>query len=110
MEVLKQAGFMENRARIVKNCQGQSVAEYAVVLALIVIVAVTVLMGVGERSRTRLANVDTVLGEHPGGAASVAGAAAAAAADTSAAVSKVGHDSESGSGSNQEHDASAGKH
>ncbi|HUI07110.1 MAG TPA: hypothetical protein VL486_08890 [Verrucomicrobiae bacterium] len=109
MEVLEQAGFMENRARAakaVKYCRGQSVAEYAVVLALILIIAVTVLMGVGQRSRTRLANVDTLLSDHPGGAA---GGSAGAAAGASHVGSGDNDNSESGSATNQQHGGSAAK-
>jgi hypothetical protein len=43
-----------------KDCKGQSVAEYAVVLALIIIIAVTVHMGIGQSSRDRLANISAV--------------------------------------------------
>ena len=108
MEVLKQAGFMENRARTVKECQGQSVAEYAVVLALIIIIGVTVLLGVGQHSRTRLANVDTLLSEHP--EAPLGSAAGAAAVTAHAGSEGGGPGAGSGSGSNQEHEASGGKH
>ena len=98
---------MKKRARTVRNCNGQSVAEYAVVLALMVIVAVAVLMGVGQHSRARLANVDTILDGHLGaGPAS----AADAADNTSGGNSGGGQGSENCSGSNQEHKASAGNH
>jgi Flp pilus assembly pilin Flp len=75
MEVLRSGVFVEQRMMRIKNCQGQSVAEYAVVLALIVIVIVTVLMGIGQRSRDRLANVNAVNSAFDGGsgAASASG-------------------------------------
>ena len=96
---------MENRTRV-RDCSGQSVAEYAVVLALVFIIAVTVLLGVGQRSRTRLANVDTVLGGHPGAAPA---SAAGGAADTSGHNSGDDQGSDGDSVSNQEHKASVQK-
>ena len=51
----------------IKDCKGQSVAEYAVVLALIVIIAVTVLMGIGQSTRDRLSNVNAVNTAFDGG-------------------------------------------
>src|ERR1035437_1475005 len=64
----RETGFsMEQRIMRIKDCRGQSVAEYAVVLALIVIVVVTVLMGIGQRTRDRLANVNAVNSAFDGG-------------------------------------------
>ena len=99
---------MENRTRV-KGCSGQSVAEYAVVLALIFIIAVTVLLGVGQRSRARLANVDTVLGGHPGATAASAAVGGGGAADTSGHNSADDQGPDSGSVSNRENKASVNK-
>ncbi len=98
---------MENRARIVNDCNGQSVAEYAVVLALIVIIAVTVLMGIGQRSRARLVNVDTVLDGHLGAPSA---SATVATVDTSGRHSGGDQGSESSSGSNQARKVSVDQH
>ena len=54
----------------VRDHKGQSVAEYAVVLALVVVVGTVVLVGIGHRSRGRLANVNAInggLGGNSGG-------------------------------------------
>jgi Flp pilus assembly pilin Flp len=98
---------MENRARIVRDCCGQSVAEYAVVLALLVIVAITVILGIGQNSRARLANVNTILDGHSGGAST---GAAGAGVGTSGNNSQSSQGSGNASGSNQGHTAAAGTH
>ncbi|HUJ11820.1 MAG TPA: hypothetical protein VL171_17560 [Verrucomicrobiae bacterium] len=58
-----------------KHQPGQSVAEYAVLLALLIIVVTTVLIGIGHHSRVRLANVNG--GFNDQGAASAASAGSA---------------------------------
>jgi hypothetical protein len=98
---------MENRTKV-RDRNGQSVAEYAVVLALIFIIAVSVLLGVGRSSRARLANVDSVLSGNPDATP------ASSPGDTGGAAATAGHGSENdqtadgGGGSNQTHSASAG--
>jgi Flp pilus assembly pilin Flp len=57
---------MRKRARLLKDCRGQSAVEYAVVLALIVIVGVAVLLGTGQGSRDRWASVNAILSRHHG--------------------------------------------
>ena len=61
------------------NCRGQSLVEYCFVLALIFLVVVSVLMGMGHRSSNRLAAASDALGggESDGGtgASSSSGAA-----------------------------------
>jgi hypothetical protein len=49
-----------------KDCKGQSVAEYAVLLALVVIVATAVLIGMGRSSSGRLANVNSAFANQSG--------------------------------------------
>jgi type II secretory pathway pseudopilin PulG len=44
-----------------RQCRGQSLVEYVVVLALIAILAASVLAGVGQRSRDRLMAANQVL-------------------------------------------------
>ena len=100
---------MENRTTV-RDCSGQSVAEYAVVLALVFIIAVTVLLGVGQRSRARLVTVDTVLGGRPSVAPASVASAAGGAADTSGHNSGDDQGSDGGSGSNQVQKAAAEKH
>lgn len=58
----------------VKDHKGQSVAEYAVVLALIAIVVTAVVIGISQRSRDRLANVNQGLDGDSGPAAAPASA------------------------------------
>jgi Flp pilus assembly pilin Flp len=85
---------MEKRRMRIKDCRGQSVAEYAAVLALIVIVIVTVLMGIGQRTRDRLANINAVNSAFDGG--------------SGAASSTGGSGSGGGGGSNQQNNVSSG--
>jgi len=58
-----------------RDKKGESVAESAVLLALIVIVATAILVGVAHHSRDRLANVNSGF-DQQGGAGTAAGAAA----------------------------------
>lgn len=89
-----------------KDCKGQSVAEYAVVLALIAIIATAVLLGIGERSRDRLAGISAVNAGVEGGAGKAAatsvGDGKAVATGNSRPVAANGRASESTSESSQE--------
>jgi Flp pilus assembly pilin Flp len=49
-----------------KDCKGQSVAEYAVLLALVLIVATAVLIGMGRGSSGQLANVNSAFANQSG--------------------------------------------
>jgi Flp pilus assembly pilin Flp len=83
-----------------KNCQGQSVAEYAVLLALIVIVVTAILIGVGHRSRDQLANVNAISGGLAGSSGSAPAGGVASAPGGSGHHSGGGQGSGNGSGRN----------
>jgi Flp pilus assembly pilin Flp len=88
-----------------KDCKGQSVAEYAVVLALIAIIATTVLMSIGQRSRDRLANISEVnagFDGDPGKAAPASSGNGKAVAVSNSKPDDGDQDSESSSKSSQE--------
>ena len=49
---------MNKLVRKFKSCSGQSLVEYALILALISVVAVLVLKGIGTTVNTKLSNVN----------------------------------------------------
>ena len=87
-----------------KDCKGQSVAEYAVVLALIAIIATTVLLSIGQRSRDRLANMNAAAfdSDHGKAVAASGGDGKAVAAGNSRHDAESTQDSGSSSESSQE--------
>ena len=95
---------LEKRMRF-KNCKGQSVAEYAVVLALIAIIATTVLLSIGQRSRDRLASISAVNAEgDPGKAGAASGGDGKAVA-----AGNSRHDANDQDSENAQEDAPASK-
>jgi Flp pilus assembly pilin Flp len=108
MEVPRDGVFMEQRIMRIKDCRGQSVAEYAVVLALIVIVVVTVLMGIGQRTRDRLANVNAVNSAFDGGSGATSASGSGGGAGSSGR-SFADDPSLGSAGSNQQNDASGSR-
>ena len=65
-----------------RDCKGQSVAEYAVLLALVVIVATAVLIGMGRGSSGCLANVNNAFANQGGHGVASASVGSAGGAGT----------------------------
>jgi pilus assembly protein Flp/PilA len=54
---------LRNVLRVSKGRSGQSLVEYALILALIAVVAIAVLKGIGTNVNTKLGNVNSVLAQ-----------------------------------------------
>jgi Flp pilus assembly pilin Flp len=54
---------LRNVLRVSKGRSGQSLVEYALILALIAVVAIAVLKGIGGNVNTKLGNVNSVLAQ-----------------------------------------------
>jgi len=53
--------MIQKAYRLLRSCKGQSLVEYALILALVAIVAVTVLRGVGKHVNNTLSSINANL-------------------------------------------------
>jgi Flp pilus assembly pilin Flp len=90
--------------RLISNRFGQSIVEYVVLLALVAVIVFTVVAGIGQRTRNRVAQANEALEEQAVAAATAARPAAAGISHRGGGNSDNGNHSGWGQGEGGGHD------